>query len=157
MYCKPPFGDAGAVYAYLGRYTHRIAISNARLLHVDDHRVRFRTRHGKQATLPAVEFLRRLLLHVLPKGFVRIRHYGLLAAGNVTTKLRAAQQLLRCPSTEVAQREGHSAAADHDGDAPPDYIRLYRELTGIDLRSCPVCHCGRLVPLPLLQPIRRPP
>jgi hypothetical protein len=85
VYAGPPFGGPGHVLRYLGRYTHRIAISNHRLLAFDGQRVSFLWRdyaHGNKQrvmTLEAMEFLRRFFLHVLPKGFVRIRHYGLLA------------------------------------------------------------------------------
>ena len=96
VYCKPPFGGPEQVYRYLGRYTHRIAISNHRLIAVADGRVSFHYRdyadgnRTKTLTLPGVEFLRRFLLHVLPHGFVRLRHYGLHASGNVGTKLALA-------------------------------------------------------------------
>ena len=85
VYAKPPFGGPEHVLRYLGRYTHRMAISNHRLTAFDGQRVSFRWRdyaHGSQQrvmTLDATEFLRRFFLHVLPKGFVRIRHYGLLS------------------------------------------------------------------------------
>ena len=85
VYAKPPFGGLSQVLRYLGRYTRRIAISNHRLLAFDGERVTFRhkdyARGGKQRvmTLPAIEFLRRFFLHVLPKNFVRIRHFGLLS------------------------------------------------------------------------------
>ncbi len=78
VYAKRPFGGAEGVYKYLGRYTHRVGISNFRLQAVDENGVRFSTKHGKCATLKHEEFIRRFLLHVLPKGFVKIRHYGLL-------------------------------------------------------------------------------
>src|SRR4029077_3726659 len=100
VYAKPPFGGAVQVYRYLGRYTHRVAISNSRLISLQEGRVRFQYKdyadgqRSKQLTLDAEEFLRRFLLHVLPKGFVRIRHYGLLASPNVQTKLRRCQWLL---------------------------------------------------------------
>jgi hypothetical protein len=84
-YCKPPFRDAGEVLRYLGRYTHRVAISNARLVSMEGGRVTFRYRdsrdgRNKTMTLDAVEFLRRLFMHVLPRGFAKVRHYGILAA-----------------------------------------------------------------------------
>ena len=90
VYAKPPFGGAQQVFRYLGRYTHRVAISNQRLLHLQDGKVVFQYKDyaqgqkRKQMTLAAEEFLRRFLLHVLPKGFVRIRHYGLLASCQVS-------------------------------------------------------------------------
>lgn len=159
VYCKPPFGDARAVFAYLGRYTHRVAISNRRLLHVDDKRVQFRTRHEKTATLAPVEFLRRLLLHVLPKGFVRIRHFGLLAASNVPKKLLLARKLVE-PS--VPTQATPSAIAPHpkhrlDDDNAPNYIRVYYELTGVDLRRCPLCATLSMLAQPLPVPARGPP
>ena len=85
MYAKPPFGGAEQVFRYLARYTHRVAISNRRLVALQGGRVRFRYKdyadegRRKEMTVTADEFLRRFLLHVLPKRFVRIRHYGLLS------------------------------------------------------------------------------
>jgi hypothetical protein len=149
VYCKKPFGDAQSVYAYLGRYTHRTAISNARLLSFDDKAVVFRTRHKKTASLPPILFLLRFLLHVLPYGFVRIRHYGLLASGNVNTKLVQARQQLEKqlrPAAEPGPDHAH-----HDEKLPyePDFAWRFRRLTGIDLFQCPKCGIGRLVPYPL--------
>lgn len=144
-YCKRPFGDADAVYAYLGRYTHRVGISNRRLLHVDDHNVRFRTQHEKQVTLNPVEFLRRWTLHVLPRGFVRIRHYGLLAPGNIHTRLAKAAALLKPVPNEMPA----SPPVKGEQDDRPEYVCDYLELTGVDLRACPACRNGRLAPLPL--------
>jgi hypothetical protein len=102
VYAKRPFAGPEAVLAYLARYTHRVAIANGRLLSLDEHGVTFRwkdyrlkgpTRH-KVMTLEADEFMRRFLLHVLPGGFHRIRHYGLLANGNRKAGLALARQLL---------------------------------------------------------------
>jgi hypothetical protein len=98
VYAKPPFGGAEKVLNYLARYTHRVAISNQRLVACENHRVSFRWRdyaHGgknKVITVPAEEFLRRFLIHVLPKGLVRIRHFGLFA------NRRRAASLQRCRS-----------------------------------------------------------
>ena len=100
VYAKPPFGGAQQVFRYLGRYTHRVAISNGRLVSMTNNRVRFRYKdyadknRAKQMTLSAEEFIRRFLMHVLPKRFVRIRHYGLLASRNVTTRLARCRALL---------------------------------------------------------------
>jgi hypothetical protein len=106
IYAKRPFAGPQAVLAYLSRYTHRVAISNSRLLAMDVHGVTFRwkdyrangkTRH-KAMTLSPQEFMRRFLLHVLPCGFHRIRHYGLLANGNRSDNLALARELLHVPT-----------------------------------------------------------
>ena len=100
VYAKPPFGAAEQVYRYFGRYTHRVAISNARLVSLEEGQVRFRYKDyaddsvWKVMRLSAEEFLRRFLLHVLPKRFVRIRHYGPLASRNVNTRLARCRELL---------------------------------------------------------------
>jgi hypothetical protein len=100
VFAKRPFARAEHVFRYLGRYSHRVAISNARLVSMEDGQVRFRWKDYadhhrlKVMSLSAEEFLRRFLLHVLPKRFVRIRHYGVLAGRNVATKLARCRQLL---------------------------------------------------------------
>jgi len=94
VYVKPPFAGPPAIVKYLGRYTHRTGIANSRLVAVTDDAVTFRTKHGDTCTLPPYEFIRRFLLHVLPDGYTKIRHYGLLAAGNVHTKLARARELI---------------------------------------------------------------
>ncbi|MFI5327901.1 MAG: IS91 family transposase, partial [Candidatus Rokuibacteriota bacterium] len=87
VYAKRPFGGAAQVFSYLGRYTHRVGISNQRLRALDAGGVHFATKSGQAITLAPAEFIRRFLLHILPAHFVKIRHYGVLAAGNVHTKL----------------------------------------------------------------------
>lgn len=144
VYSKPPFGGAEGVYAYLGRYTHRVAISNARLVDVSDKAVVFRTRDGKVAVLPPVAFLRRLLLHVLPDRFVRIRHFGLLAAGNVNGRLEVAREQLTDDSEATAPAA--PSRDERDGDDATD---TFEALTGIDLRRCPRCKVGRMHARPL--------
>ncbi|MGH7734229.1 MAG: IS91 family transposase, partial [Gemmatimonadales bacterium] len=100
VYAKPPFGGPQQVLAYLGRYTHRVAIANSRLVHLDEREVAFRWkdyRHHhktKVMTLAADEFIRRFLLHVLPTGFHRIRHYGLFASGKRAEMIARARELL---------------------------------------------------------------
>ena len=94
VYSKAPFGDASHVIRYLGRYTHRVGISNSRIQAVAPQAIRFATRAGKSVTLQPLEFLRRFVMHVLPRAFVKIRHYGLLAPLNVNTRLARARQLL---------------------------------------------------------------
>lgn len=146
VYAKPPFNDADGVFAYLGRYTHRVAISNHRIRDVDaDGVVTFATRHGKTTRLPAVVFVRRFLRHVLPPHFVRIRHFGLLAPLNVHTRLVLARMLLGEPAPEAAS----SPTPANDGDEDmPDYVLRVLRLTGRDLRECPRCH-ARFVQRPL--------
>ena len=110
VYAKPPFAGPAAVLAYLSRYTHRVAISNRRLLALDERGVTFRykdyRREGAERyrtmTLPTDEFIRRFLLHVLPRGFHRIRHYGLLASGRRRDNLAHARELLAVPPTPPA-------------------------------------------------------
>jgi hypothetical protein len=106
VYAKRPFAGPAAVLAYLSRYTHRVAIANSRLLALDergvtfrwkDYRAHGRTRH-KTMTLAAAEFMRRFLLHVLPSGFHRIRHYGLLANARRKQNLDLARALLHVPA-----------------------------------------------------------
>jgi hypothetical protein len=117
VYAKPPFGGPAQVLAYLGRYTHRVAISNHRLVSVTDHEVAFRWkdyRHrgkAKVMTLDAHEFIRRFLLHTLPDGFHRIRHYGFLANGHRAEKLALCRALLDAPPLEPAARQADDAAA----------------------------------------------
>jgi hypothetical protein len=133
VYAKRPFGGPEQVFRYLGRYTHRVGLSNRRLVSLDDRGVTFRT-HGEQtATLAPREFLRRFLLHVLPKGFVKIRHHGLMAASNVTTRLAVARRLL--------ERDLPPAPPDVSP-SPVDFRELLLALAGIDLRRCP--RCGEL-------------
>ncbi len=106
VYAKPPFGGPEAVLAYLSRYTHRVAISNSRLIGFDAAGVTFRykdyrrrgTERQQVMKLAANDFIGRFLLHVLPRGFHRIRHYGLLASGNRHTSIARARELLAVPS-----------------------------------------------------------
>ena len=111
VYAKPPFAGPKQVLAYLGRYTHRIAISNSRLVCIDSHQVSFRwkdyRKNGRQTvmTLNAHEFIRRFLLHTLPDGFHRIRHYGLLANGHRRQRLDLCRRLLCVRPPETAAEE----------------------------------------------------
>ena len=102
-YCKPPFKSAASVVEYLGRYTHRVAISNNRILDIDNDQVSFKWRdyrdnnRWKIMTIPALEFIRRFLMHVLPSGFMKIRHYGLLANRDKTKILSLCKRLTQTP------------------------------------------------------------
>jgi hypothetical protein len=136
VYAKAPFGNPGALFRYLGLYTHRVAISNHRLLHVDDDEIVFRTRDKQVCRLPPLEFMRRFLQHVLPGGFVKIRHFGLLAASNVNTKLAVARGAL-----EQRQRgETIEPPPSSMADLPAlDWRALLLRLTGVDRGQCPDC------------------
>ena len=134
VYAKPPFAGPEAVLAYLARYTHRVAISNSRLVALDERGVTFRfkdyRRNGqaryRTMTLAPDEFIRRFLLHVLPKGFHRIRHYGLLATAACRVSIARARELLAAPmpSTETP--------VQHDDAGATDTVAEHR-------LSCPCC------------------
>jgi hypothetical protein len=137
VYTKPPFAGPESVLAYLGAYTHRIAISNHRILSLEKGRVAFRYRDyadgrkQKILRLAVDEFIRRFLLHVLPKGFVRIRHYGLLANRSRQEKIAHCRALLSAPQPQAPAQETVSE-------------KLLR-LTGVDIHCCPTCREGRMV------------
>jgi len=142
VYAKQPFGGPEQVFAYLGRYTHRVGLSNQRLVSFDGHEVCFRTKHGKTTTIDAVEFVRRFLLHVLPTAFVKIRHYGLLAAANLATKLEVARRCLQAPGNDQAPK---APAAQPQ----TSWRELLLALTGIDLLVCPICGARAMERQPL--------
>jgi len=130
VYAKRPFAGPARVLAYLARYTHRVAIANSRLLSLCDGTVSFRWRDykdnnkSKVMALEAGEFIRRFLLHVLPDGFHRIRHYGLLANGHRADKLALCRKLLKMPPAP-----SDCNSEDHGGGGAPD----------IDPPPCPCC------------------
>ena len=146
VFSKKPVAGAQQVLRYLGRYTHRTAISDARILAFEDGKVTFRYRdradagRSKTMTLTATEFARRVLLHVLPKGFVRIRHYGILANCNRTAAVAACREQLGAQPLPEAK--------------PETWDQLLQRLTGIDATRCPACKQGRLVVIAALPPIR---
>jgi hypothetical protein len=154
VYAKAPFGGPQHVFRYLGNYTHRVAISNHRIVNIADGQVTFRVKDyadgckKKLLTLDAVEFLRRFLLHVLPKGFVRIRHYGLCAGANVTSKLVTARHLLE-PSTESSPPPSTQPEQADSLLWPERFLAL----TGIDVMACPACTKGRMVRYRSLSPL----
>jgi Putative transposase len=122
VYVKPPFGGPEAVLAYLSRYTHRIAIANSRLVAFDgecvtfkwkDYRAKGAARY-KLMTLDADEFIRRFLIHVLPDGFRRIRHYGLFANANRTANIALARRLLGVPDTPPSSAQSDGTENRHD-------------------------------------------
>ncbi len=142
VYAKRPFGGPQQVLEYLGRYTHRVAIANSRLVACEDGRVQFRWKDyraenkPKVMTLDADEFIRRFLLHVLPKGFRRIRHFGFLANACRATKLPIIRAALAAPKP--------TPTAEH-----ADYRERYAMLTGHRIDLCPACG-GRMVEISLL-------
>ena len=149
VYSKAPFAGAKQVFQYLGQYTHRVAISNHRILRCDKDGVCFKTRDGKSITLPPLIFIRRFLMHVLPRGFVKIRHYGLMASGNVNTRLALAQKLL-----------APAVTSDSDSELEPitelSWEDVFFRLTGINLGVCRVCGSTELRRCPILRS-RAPP
>jgi len=138
VYSKRPFAGPAQVLDYVGRYTHRVAISNNRLLSMANGKVRFRYKdyrdgnRQKTMTLDGQEFIRRFLIHVLPGGFHRIRYYGFLGNCHRARKLAHCRVLL-----------GMVAAAP--ADPPADYRDRFEALTGRSLRECPRCRTGILV------------
>ena len=144
VYAKQPFAGPQQVLAYLARYTHRIAISNDRLLSDEDGLVRFRYRDRRRGnrprtmTLSREEFLRRFLLHVLPTGFMRIRHFGLFANRTRAAKLAAARSALKQPAPKPVPPE-----------TPVDFLRRVR---GIDITRCTHCRHGHLHIVAITRP-----
>jgi len=140
VYAKRPFAGPQQVLDYVGRYTHRVAISNNRLLDIENDQVRFQWkdyRDGGQVktmTLSADEFIRRFLLHVLPDGFQRIRYYGFLGNRYRKEKLEQCRRLLGMPTPDEPAQP-----------AEKDYRDRYEELTGDSLHLCPQCKQGRML------------
>jgi Putative transposase/Transposase zinc-binding domain len=151
VYSKAPFTLAESVFRYLSHYTHRVAISNQRLVRMTDQEVTFlardnhNTQRKRSVTVTPEEFIRRFLLHVLPAGFVKIRHYGLLAPRNAKTKLKIARSLIE--DTKRTRSEP-SSTIDHNH-PHKTWQQLFHHLTGIDPTVCPRCANGRLIRHPL--------
>lgn len=173
-YAKAPFAGPRQVLAYLGRYTHRVAMSNHRILELTSDHVILRTRGQQSVTLSPRELLRRFLIHVLPYRFVRIRHYGLLASGNLKTKLLTARHLLGVTTSDAEDPSTLTEQVTADGVLAPgqdsrfqapaasasnDWRNLLQTLTGIDLGACPACGSNAWIRLPLVTalPARAPP
>jgi len=141
VYAKPPFGGPTQVLKYLARYTHRVAISNQRIVSIDDQRVEFRwkdrsTQQERTMTISGVEFVRRFLLHVLPRGFVRIRHYGFLANRVRDERIELARRLLH------QEHQLRDASSAHSGPSP----------SPTPSNRCPSCGTGSLVVVADLPP-----
>lgn len=136
VYCKTPFKNADSVIEYLGRYTHRVAISNSRILNIDNGKVTFKWRDYrdknkmKTMVLEADEFIRRFILHILPPRFMKIRHFGLLGNRNKTKKLTLCKALT---NTKVLTKENISP------------LEILKKKSGIDFNLCPICRIGHLI------------
>ena len=145
VYAKRPFAGPQQVLDYVGRYTHRVAISNHRLRDIQNGHVSFEWKdyraggQVKTMTLAADEFIRRFLLHVLPDGFQRIRYFGFLGNRYRTERLEQCRRLLGMPNRP-----------DPKNTAEKDYRDHYEELTGISLHQCPECKQGRMVMIEIL-------
>jgi len=150
VYAKPPFGGPAHVLDYLGRYTHRVALSNDRLLSHENGEVTFRYKdyrlHGREKhkvmTLSEEEFTRRFLTHVLPRGFQKIRFWGFLSHRRRKPQLALCRQLLQTPAQELLPQ-------------PQDYRELYQTLTGRSLKRCPSCGACAMKCVLITHPRRR--
>jgi hypothetical protein len=140
VYCKPPFGSAEHVLEYLGRYTHRVAISNHRIVNLENGYITFKWRdykdHNKEKfmTLTVDEFIRRFLMHVLPRKFVKIRHYGILSNRNRSTKLQKCKELI----DPIENKKQTSKVKLNTAE-------LVLKLTGIDINICACCGKGKMI------------
>jgi hypothetical protein len=138
-YCKPPFRNSEQLFEYLGRYTHKVAISNHRIIEFNEGKVTFRWRDYKDdnriklMTLDVFEFIRRFLLHILPAGFVKIRHYGILSNRNKGAKFKKCREYLGLTINSVKPKVKLS------------WEELLFQLTGVNPRNCPVCKQGKMV------------
>jgi len=148
VYCKPPFKETKDVLEYLGRYTHRIAISNHRIVKLETDKVAFRWRDyadnnkRKIMTVDADEFIRRFLLHVLPDRFVKIRHYGILGNRCRREKLDTCRELLACADQTKAEEKNET------------WQEALLRLTGIDVAKCPACGERTMRTISIMQPAR---
>ncbi len=145
VYAKQPLGGPAQVLEYLGRYTHRVAISNERIVAVDDHAVRFRVRAAtsgptkRTLAVPAATFIDRFLLHVLPGGFKRIRHYGILGPAGKATKLAQARAALAVPPPDPVVMESVAA--------------FMQRIDRVEWARCPHCGQGAYVPTAAIAPM----
>jgi hypothetical protein len=150
VYCKAPFKNANAIVKYLGNYSHRVAISNERLLSVDESSVTFRYKDYKQKgmrktmTLEGGEFIRRFLLHILPKGFCKIRYYGLLSVRHRSGKLKQCMKVMG-----IAERKSRFEGMN--------WQQVMKLITGKDVTRCPCCKEGAMISAGHITPERSPP
>lgn len=148
VYCKPPFDGTKGVLEYLGRYTHRIAISNHRIVKLENDEVSFRWRdyadnnNTKIMTVDAEEFIRRFLLHVLPDRFVKIRHYGLLGNRCRKIKIDRCRELLACANHNKTEQKTET------------WQETLLRFTGVDVAKCPSCGERKMHTVQIIQPAR---
>ncbi len=147
LFIEPPMGTSSHVISYLGRYVHRIAISDQRLVAISDSAVTFRTRGDSTLTLSPTEFIRRFLMHALPSRLRKIRHFGLYAPANVNGRLELARQI-NSPRPALATAPALTAPSeptdiDHQEQEEP-WVQLLASLTGNDPLLCPLCKKSRL-------------
>lgn len=140
VYCQKPFGKPKIVLEYISRYSHRIAISNSRIVSIANGRVCFKykdyreedsAKQNKIMFLSVCKFIKRYLQHVLPKGFTKIRHYGIYSGSNRTEKMERCRELLSAPEVEQISTE--------------DFARFLLETIELDIETCPLCGLGRMV------------
>src|SRR4030043_1230776 len=142
VFCEPSFGKPEHVIGYLGQYTHRVAITNHRIVDVNDQQVRFMLKdyrdggNGKTTSLTGDEFLRRFCLHILPSGFVKIRHYGIYSSRFRSTILKDKNKMVIKPVEYTLER--------------------INRVMGFDVHQCPHCKKGRLIPVTVMPRIRSP-
>lgn len=169
-FAQAPQSGPSHLLEYLGRYTYRVAISDERLVRVDSHSVTFRTKDGNTCTLDGPEFVYRFAQHILPHRFVKIRHFGLYASGNVRTRLAKARALLderhppeladlvacsddeplpAAPEVTPASLTDSTVAVANTAEQAPPWQQKLEQLTGQDLFRCPRCHQPSLRRLPL--------
>ena len=140
MHSEPNYSEAKNIFDYIGRYVQRVAISNDRIISIDDNTVCFRYKDYaddgkiKIMRLEAVEFIRRFLLHVLPKRFVKLRYYGFLGCRNRQEKLKLCRELLGITDDELFSEE-----------IPETWKELYEFVTGNEIDQCPYCRKGKLI------------
>jgi hypothetical protein len=141
VYSKPPFKSAEYVLQYLGRYTHRVAISNNRIMHMENEQVVFKWRDYRDGskvkfmTLTAEEFIRRFIMHILPKKFVKIRHLGMLSNRTRALNLKKAKRILKVKkNAESLKQISSMSAAD-----------ILLKVSGINILKCPCCSSGSMI------------
>ena len=150
VYCKPPMKNSSKVIEYFGRYTHRVAISNRRIIKLEDGRVFFRWKDYKDGnkikimSLEAVEFIRRFLLHILPPRFVKIRYYGLYGNRNRKKTIQRCQRLLGVGTAGIISIPETESQSNTSNSQNKKWWEIIFERKGIDITLCPFCKVGHM-------------